>query len=169
MIIIKSIILLSIFLISSMLGIMFANKYKDRVKDLKEMKSALNILKTKIEYTYEPLPQIFSQIADEYTSGVGEIFRISSKKMNELSAGEAWKYGIKNAKTNMKEEDIKILENLQKLLGKTNAEGQLSEIELIDNFISEQIEIAEEEQKKNEKLYKSLGIIAGLAIAIILI
>ncbi|MCI8519503.1 MAG: hypothetical protein HFJ51_05495 [Clostridia bacterium] len=48
-------------------------------------------------------------------------------------------------------------------------DGQLSEIELIERFIDEQIALAEEEQKKNAKLYKSLGAIAGLAIAIILI
>ena len=89
--------------------------------------------------------------------------------MAELSAGEAWKYSIQNSKTNMKEEDLKVLENLEKLLGKTNIEGQLSEIELMEKFIIGQSENAEEEQKKNEKMYKSLGIIAGLAIAIILI
>ena len=89
--------------------------------------------------------------------------------MAELSAGEAWKYSIQNSRTNMKEEDLKVLENLEKLLGKTNIEGQLSEIELMEKFIIGQSENAEEEQKKNEKMYKSLGIIAGLAIAIILI
>jgi len=47
--------------------------------------------------------------------------------------------------------------------------GQLSEITLVEKFIEDQITIAEEEQKKNEKLYKSLGIIAGIAIVIILI
>lgn len=66
MIILKLIILLAILIISSILGIMFANKYKDRVNDLKEIKSALNILKTKIEYTYEPLPQIFEEIGKKF-------------------------------------------------------------------------------------------------------
>lgn len=47
--------------------------------------------------------------------------------------------------------------------------GQLSEIELMSRFIDEQTQKAEEEQKKNEKLYKSLGIITGIGIAIILI
>ena len=70
MIVIKCIILLLILLVSSTLGIMFANKYKDRVNDLKQVRNALNILKTKIEYTYDPLPQIFSEIANKFT---GEI------------------------------------------------------------------------------------------------
>ena len=47
--------------------------------------------------------------------------------------------------------------------------GQLSEIELIESFIDEQIQNAEEEQKKNEKLYKSLGVITGIGLSIILI
>lgn len=42
--------------------------------------------------------------------------------MKELSAEEAWVHAISVSKTNMKEEDLKILENLGKLLGKTNIE-----------------------------------------------
>ncbi len=47
--------------------------------------------------------------------------------------------------------------------------GQLSEIALVEGFLSDQIVTATEEQKKNEKLYKSLGIIVGLGAVIILI
>ena len=43
------------------------------------------------------------------------------------------------------------------------------EIELTLNFIDTQILKAEEERKKNEKMYRSLGTIVGLAIVIILI
>ena len=99
----------------------------------------------------------------------GEIFKMASIKMQEVSAGEAWRYALENSHTNMKDEDLKVLENLEKLLGKTNVDGQLSEITLIEKFVVNQSQIAEEEQKKNEKMYRSLGIIAGLAIAIILI
>lgn len=89
--------------------------------------------------------------------------------MNEMSANEAWEYSIRNSKTSMKEEDLTVLENLKKLLGKTNIEGQLSEITLVEKFIDKQIILAEEEQRKNEKLYKRLGAIIGIAIVIILI
>lgn len=70
MIIIKWTILLGIFLLSAMLGIAIANKYKDRVKDLKEIRNTLNMLKTKIEYTYEPLPEIFSEIGNKFDSNI---------------------------------------------------------------------------------------------------
>ncbi len=56
-----------------------------------------------------------------------------------------------------------------KLLVKTNVEGQISEIELLEKFLNDQIKIAEEDKMKNEKLYRSLGVIIGIAIVIILV
>ena len=55
------------------------------------------------------------------------------------------------------------------MLGKTDVQGQLNEINLNMNFLDTQIRVAEEEQHKNEKMYKTLGTIVGLAIIIILI
>lgn len=56
-----------------------------------------------------------------------------------------------------------------KLLGKTDVEGQVSEILLTQKLIEKQIEKAEYEKLKNSKLYKSMGVICGLGICIILI
>ena len=53
--------------------------------------------------------------------------------------------------------------------GKTDVEGQISEIRITSDFVDTQIKKAEEECKKNEKLYRTLGTIVGLAIVIILI
>ena len=48
-------------------------------------------------------------------------------------------------------------------------EGQVSEIEVTEQFLDMQISKAEEDKKKNQKMYKTLGIVAGLVIVIILI
>ena len=50
MLFIKSIILILIFALSGILGLAMANKFKDRVKDLKTMRNILNIIETKIKY-----------------------------------------------------------------------------------------------------------------------
>ena len=55
------------------------------------------------------------------------------------------------------------------MLGKTDVSGQLNEINLTMNFLDSQILSAEEKCKKNEKMYRTLGTIFGLAIIIILI
>ena len=61
------------------------------------------------------------------------------------------------------------VKNLSKLLGRTDLEGQISQIELTSNFLDEQIEKAERERQKNESMYRKLGMIIGLGIVIILI
>ena len=55
------------------------------------------------------------------------------------------------------------------MLGKTDIDGQVSEIRLTNKFLDVQIKDAENEKLKNEKLYKTLGATVGLALVIILI
>ncbi len=169
MIFLKYVVLLLAFFVTTFLGLAIANTYRNRVRDLKDIRNILNIIKTKIEYTYEPLPQIFSEISKTPNQGIATIFKTAKEKMQELSAGEAWIFALENSSTNMKKEDLDILKKLENLLGKTNVEGQISEIELIKNFIDVQIKKAEIEQNKNEKLYRNLGVIGGIAIVIVLI
>lgn len=169
MIIIKYAILISLFASSSYIGFLLANRYQGRVRELKEMKISLTILSTKIKLTYEPIPQIFEELGNKEKSNISQIFQIASRKMKELSAGQAWIEAITTENTNLKKEDIEVLKGLSNLLGKVDLEGQIREIELVDNFLNKQIEKAEEECKKSEKLYKALGITVGLAMVIILI
>ena len=47
----KIILLISIIVASTFIGILFSKKYSNREKELKEIKSALNIFATKIKFT----------------------------------------------------------------------------------------------------------------------
>ena len=171
--IVKMILLFGIFSASSMVGILIANQYSERMQELKEMKSALNIFKTKIQFTYEPIAKIFQDIANTLATScqnVSRIFLLTSKKIQEeqKEAGKAWKESLQESAHAMKQEDIQVLENLANLLGKVDIEGQINEILLVENFVDKQLEKAEIEKQKNSKMYKTLGIMVGLAIVIFL-
>lgn len=169
MFIIKGIILMMLLFSSSYIGLLMSKKYQNREKELKEIKSLLKIFSTKIKLTYETIPQIFKELGNNKNSNISYIFNIASKNMQELPAGKAWIKALESQNTNLKKEDIEVLKGLSALLGKVDLEGQVSEIELVDNFLDKQIEKAEEESKKNEKMYKTLGITVGLAMVIIFI
>lgn len=169
MIVVKFLILTLVFVACLAIGFLIANKYANRVKELKNMKSALNMFETKIKFTYESIPEIFKDISEQIEGEVGTVFELASKKMKDKSAGEAWNESIDSVNTNMNIEDKTILKNLGKLLGKTDIEGQISEIRLVGKFLDTQIELAEQEKSKNEKMYKTLGGIIGLTLVIIFI
>lgn len=145
-----------------------AKKYVYRVEELEEIKVALNILKTKIRFTYEPIPEIFTEIAQNTTKNIKNIFVNAKEKMKESTAEIAWQESVDEANANLNNEDKRAIKTLAKLLGQTDSEGQISQIEITEKFIEEQIQDAISARQKNEKLYTRLGTILGMTIVIIL-
>ncbi len=164
----KIILYIAIFIASFSVGILISKKYYLRVQELKKMKNALNMCKTKMKFTYQPIPEIFQEIASSTDGNVKMIFEEAYKQIQEKNAGEGWKQAIQNIDSNFNREDKEILKSFSKLLGKTSIEGQLTEIELTSEFLDTQIKKAELERNKNEKLYKTLGFVGGLGLIIIL-
>lgn len=129
------------------------------------------MFKAKIRLTYEPIPEVFKQIGEELKPNIGKIFLSASKYMNDYTANEAWIKGVEEEKihTNFTNGDVDIINGLSKMLGSMDLEGQINNIELISEFLNNQITEATVEKNKNEKMYKTLGVSIGLAIAIILV
>ena len=169
MIILKYIMIFLVFLISFLIGNLISKKYILRVKELKDFKNALNIIESKIKFTYEPLPEIFIQTSKLLSKNISAMFVQASNNMKSLNAEEAWNKSLEESFTNLYKEDIENIKNFGKMLGKTDKEGQISQLELTKNFIEMQIEKAKVEEEKNSKMYKTLGAIIGLAFVIILV
>ena len=153
---------------SSVIGIMIAKKYANREFELKEMKNALNMFENKIKFTYEDIPTVFSEISQKISGNVGKIFKTASIQMKDMQAGIAWEYAVNNTWSNFNKEDIDIIKGLGRMLRKTDLNGQISEINLVENFIDNQLEEAKLEKEKNAKMYKTLGLVIGITIVIIL-
>lgn len=169
MYIVKVIILFIIFILSNQIGKIIAGKYRYRFEELCEMKNALNIFRTKIKFTYEPIPEIFEEIAQNTGNNINEVFLLARDLMKNKTASDSWQEAVFKSQNNLKNEDKKILNMLSKMLGESDIEGQVSQIDITQEFLDKQIKIAEEEKVKNEKLFKKLGTITGAAIVIILI
>lgn len=115
--IIKYIMLFFIFIATSLIGKTISQKYKYRLEELEEIKNALNMFKTKIKFTYDPIGEIFEEISKQSSkTNISKIFTKAKENMKTQTASEAWKQSLKNSSTNMKKEDIDVLMNLSKLL-----------------------------------------------------
>ena len=169
MMFLKYIMIFLVFIICFLIGNILSKRYILRVKELKDFKNALNIIESKIKFTYEPLPEIFLQTSKLLSENISKIFINASSYMKKVTAEEAWNKGMKESNTYLNKEDIESINSFGKMLGKTDKEGQISQIELTKTFIEIQIEKAKKEEEKNAKMYKALGAIVGLAFVIILI
>ena len=167
--IIKYFMLFLVLITSSLIGKSIAKKYGNRLKELEEMKTALNIFKSKINYTYSPIPEIFEELSVKIKGNIGNIFKKSREKMENSTASVAWEEAIEEVSSNLNKDDKYTLKTLSKLLGQTDLEGQKSQIDITQKFLEEQIKEANEQKQKHEKLYSKLGTTIGLEIVIVLI
>ena len=170
MIFIKYILIFFVFLIFLAIGNLYSKRFTNRVVELEKMNNMLNIFKAKIKFSCSTIKEIFTQIYEDNHDNIGAIFKRANTYMEESNSKEAWEKAVDEAEitTNLKKEDITAIKTLGKMLGNTDVEGQVSQIELTQNVLQEQIKIAQEERKKNSKLYRTLGLASGLTVAIIL-
>lgn len=171
MYVLKIILLAAVFGTSTVIGVLISRKYSNRVKVLRELKNALNIFEVKINFSFETIPEIFNEIAHKIKGVAGKIFEDTVKNIENknMIAGEAWEKAVESNSDCLKKDDINCIKTLGKLLGKTDVEGQVNQIALVCTFLEKQINEADEERYKNEKMYQKLGAIVGLIIVIVLV
>ena len=96
------------------------------------------------------------------SKNISQIFVQASTYLKETDAENAWNRSVENANINLNREDKENIKVLGKMLGKTDKEGQVSQLELTKTFIEMQIEKAKlvegllfKKGKKNYLLIKS--------------
>ena len=153
--IIKIILLAFILLVCTSIGILKAKTYDNRVIELKQIKNALEILRTKIEFTYEPIQDIFSEISSMLYDDDENIFAKTIHWIPEKGLNNSWNLAVEED-NNLTGEDKSTIKLFGKLLGKTDKAGQINEINVTSNLLDHLIEKAENERNKNYKLFKML-------------
>lgn len=171
MYVLKYILLIIVFCTSTIIGLLISKKYSNRVEILKNLKNALNIFEVKIKFSFETIPEIYKEISEKIEGTAGKIFADTVVNMNtkNMLAGPAFEKAVESNSNELKAEDVNCIKTLGKLLGSTDIDGQISQIEIVKEFLSKQIEEASNEKNKNAKMYKKLGVIIGLIIVIVLL
>lgn len=171
---VKFILIIGVFILATFIGYLLAGRYKTRVAEINDLIFALDVLETKIKYTYDSLPTSFLYIADNLKTKVYRLFYITAEELKEnrnLSAGDCFKQVIDDEKIflALNKDDIEIIKGLGVSLGQVDMEGQLKTIKLVSDSLKKQLEEAIDENKKNFKLYRNMGVLSGLVIMIILL
>lgn len=171
---IKLVGLIFIILSSSGLGYVLGTRFSMRVRELKLLKVALQMLETEIVYSNTPLPQAFESIQWRTSKPVNELFKMMSSNLNKKiygTVGEAFSSAIDGVKEKMalEKDDIEILKSFGYSIGNSDVEGQVKSFKMILKQLDSQEIKAEESRNKSERMYKNLGLLTGIAIAILLL
>lgn len=159
---------------STLMGFSVAAKYSKRPGELRTLQAALNMLESEIAFSLNSLPDAFDKISRHIPENIGQIFAESSSLIRQrtgITAREAWSFAVEKAWESMhlEKQDKEILITFGNSLGRSDRENQLKNIHLACSKLVLEEKKAEEQKQKYEKLYKSLGVLGGLLIALLLI
>ncbi len=168
---IKFILSLSIFLITTYMGIEMARGLKSREEILTDMVTFLRLLKNEMTYMNHSIPVAFEVCRQKLISelknsigaivldieeyGIGKVDMSINNNIDSLSALSFY--------------DKSVIISTLKNIGRSDLESQNNIIENGITILNEQIKEANAYKIKNSKVYKTVGVISGLIIVVIFI
>ena len=139
------------------IGFYLARKEGFRVEELQEFKKALMILASEIEHMRSPLAVASASIAKRVKRPVSGIFRHFSQALED-----------QKPQTHFADEDWDIIEGFGKTLGYLDKQMQQSAIAYAAQYIDDKVASLLTQADKNKRMYRSLGLIGGLLLAVVL-
>ncbi|MDN5346880.1 MAG: stage sporulation protein [Clostridia bacterium] len=155
-----------------MLGLSLAQGYRLRPLHLRNLQSALKMLETEIEYAATPLPEALAKIAGLADAPATTFFSQAAAALREEPGRpvlETWQQALKflAAEGSLTAADLNILKSLGQTLGASDREDQLKNIELARLQLQEQEKQAEEEEKRQGRMWRTLGFLLGAALVLV--
>lgn len=163
-----------VVLSSAGMGFFFSNEMKCRIEDLKELRKLIVLLRGDIRYGSTPLPEAISIIARRHNGCFQAFFTKVSSKLNELSGvtfSRIWKEAVENdlTDTSLNKKDKSQLIHFGDNLGYLDKDMQMNTLDLYLTQLEDEIQELTKTVKEKAYLYKSLGIMAGVFISIVML
>lgn len=114
---VKIFLLITVLVVSTAIGFFISNRFSERVREIEDLITALELFETKISYTYDSLIDTFTYISENLKTKIYRIFFITAEHLREnknLSAGEVFRNVIEEEKIflDLNKKDIEIIKSL---------------------------------------------------------
>jgi len=154
------------------LGFHYAARESARLLDLLELKKALMILSSEIDYMRTPLPTAAANIGKRTERWVGQFFSRLGEALAANDGETAYQLWVQvlgelDDTVALTEEDVKVIDGFGKTLGYLDKQMQQNAIDYAVRYIDETAAVLQVQAEKSKKMYRSLGVIGGLFLAVV--
>lgn len=157
---------------SSAVGFKYASALSQRVKQLEKCISMVHMMISQLQYSLCPTMELLEQlIAMEEFQSFYFLNRCKSLFSKSVPFTTSWRTAIMSHSDNLQlqADDKKLLLKLGDILGSMDSENQVHELTLIKNSFESRLSEAQQNREKYGKLYRSLGVLAGVGISIFML
>ncbi|TCK98367.1 stage III sporulation protein AB [Natranaerovirga hydrolytica] len=159
---------------STLIGLHYSRSLVYRLEGLQNLKKTLIMLRGEIKYSLSPLPEALEDISNRSNNVFKEFLKMVSQELKKFDGNNLhhiWCAAIeqKLKNTYLKKQDLLKIEQIGETLGYLDKEMQINTINMYIEQLEEEIKFVSENNIKSEKLYKNLGFLGGILIAILFI
>lgn len=155
------------------IGFEISNRFRERPKIIRQLKNALQILEAEILYSQLPLQDAFESIAKQLPNPTKLFFQGLSNNLTKEKTDlyNVWSQQIDqlDETTAMGKNEKEILMQFGRTLGQHDFNQQQKHIQLAVYHLDRELEEARDNEFKYSKMAKSLGLLCGLFIVLLLI
>ncbi|WP_044640413.1 stage III sporulation protein SpoIIIAB [Risungbinella massiliensis] len=157
----------------SLAGFQYAKRYRERPEQIRQLRTAITFLETEIGYGVRTLPEALAQVSLRAPVPIRDLLERCSKSLLELdgrSTYECLQFAVKQRWkwTQMQSDEKEIFLDICKNLGQSDRNTQIQHLTLAKQNLEQIEQQAQEEQRQYEKMYRTLGILAGALLIILL-
>ncbi|KQY87653.1 stage III sporulation protein AB [Paenibacillus sp. Root52] len=158
---------------STLAGFYRARQFALRPRQLRELIAALQRLMTEINYGLTPLPDAMGKMGAQTKEPVRSLFLHAADQMNPPNghtARESLQAGIEYMwnKSAMKADEREVMLQLSFSLGTSDRQDQTKHISLAIQQLMHEESRAQADQMKYERMSRSLGMLVGALIVILI-
>ena len=151
-----------LWFLAGMLGFYESHRLKQRVAHLEHLQSVFEVFETEIRFAKSPIQTILERYQDSYP-----IFKTCYERcQNGADFPSAWTETVERI-SGLQNEEKRLLLDFGKTFGMTDHSGQLDSCSLMRSHLKRLLEESRYELQKKGKLYRSLGILCGAGIVLI--
>lgn len=167
--VIKLIFVLLIITIPSIIGLKKSRKYEQREQLLKESLTLFKRIRREMKYTLTTVPNAIEAARQDLSTALKDVLGSISTAILDNTYSDEKVAGEVATLTALKAYDRQVITSGITTLGTSDIDTELNMIQNTIDIIEELEKEAGIDKNKNSKLYRTLGLVTGLMLAIIVI
>lgn len=165
-----------VFILTSCTGMgwVFGTEIKKRIEDLKSAKTVALLLRGDIRYAHTALPEALENVSRRHEGRLAPFLKRVARELREYSGksfAQVWKDAMKSElnHTALTKKDKICLSQFGEQLGYLDKDMQINHIDWYITQVEEDMKEISLDAKDKMRLYKSLGVLFGILITILIL
>ena len=152
-------------------GFLVAARYRREVRTVRILQQIVEYMICELQYSLTELPDLFNQIAKQYSGVVTRLFRDLRRELDWQQCPDipGCMYAAIRKNSDLPPSARRILRQMGRSLGQFDLPGQIRELEALLDTCKREADLLESRGTQQLKTYQTLGLCTGAALAILLL